>query len=453
MTHYFCDNDQKKLPEQFPTDLEKLAGKTLTDLKEECGNLLVCSGETEDKIENTPLFSISNFGSEKKLHTNNLMGFIGSSQGQMVITSRFCPQTGEAPAPERDFFLYYLLGKVLHFNWVAPYKFPVGETAWIQLLPLLFAHYLNRACAQGLYKQYISTEHNDPKLKGRVDVARHLKHNVPFQGKFCYTQREYSFDNPLTQLIRHTIEYIHTTSWGNVLLSNTPQTLQNVQTIMQATPSYAFSNRGEIIRENLRPIRTAYFSQYIPLQRLCLRILRGQSISYGQNDEKIYGILFDGAWLWETYLYLILGKMGFSHPDNKKKEGWRYLFKEGRHKRYADFYKGNDMILDAKYKHLEKKNEDGLREDLHQLITYMHIFPAPRGVLAYPIKEGTPVDAVDIGTVSGLGGEIALLHLIVPSVKEDYSSFITAMQQNEEKFKQAVNAFLDKKVGFNKIYC
>ena len=83
----------------------------------------------------------------------------------------------------------------------------------------------------------------------------------------------------------------------------------------------------------------------------------------------------------------------------------------------------------------------------------MHIFPAPRGVLAYPIKEGTPVDAVDIGTVSGLGGEIALLHLIVPSVKEDYSSFITAMQQNEEKFKQAVNAFLDKKVGFNKIYC
>ena len=36
------------------------------------------------------------------------------------------------------------------------------------------------------------------------------KKNIPFMGKIAYTTREHSYNNNLTQLVRHTIEYIKT---------------------------------------------------------------------------------------------------------------------------------------------------------------------------------------------------------------------------------------------------
>ena len=41
-----------------------------------------------------------------------------------------------------------------------------------------------------------------------IDVGNHLKKNLPFTGNIAYTTREFTYDNPMMQLIRHTIEYI-----------------------------------------------------------------------------------------------------------------------------------------------------------------------------------------------------------------------------------------------------
>ena len=42
----------------------------------------------------------------------------------------------------------------------------------------------------------------------------------------------------------------------------------------------------------------------------------------------MYGVLFDGAWLWEEYLDLTMHKVGFKHPKNKERQGPIHLFKE-----------------------------------------------------------------------------------------------------------------------------
>ena len=36
-------------------------------------------------------------------------------------------------------------------------------------------------------------------------IAQHIKMNTPFIGKIAYSQREFSFDNHLMQLVRHTM--------------------------------------------------------------------------------------------------------------------------------------------------------------------------------------------------------------------------------------------------------
>ncbi len=38
--------------------------------------------------------------------------------------------------------------------------------------------------------------------------------------------------------------------------------------------------------------------------------LRYEKLKYGSGAKQIYGILFDGAWLWEEYLTTILTKCG-----------------------------------------------------------------------------------------------------------------------------------------------
>ncbi len=38
--------------------------------------------------------------------------------------------------------------------------------------------------------------------------------------------------------------------------------------------------------------------------------LRYEKLKYGNDSKQIYGILFDGAWLWKEYLATILTKCG-----------------------------------------------------------------------------------------------------------------------------------------------
>ncbi|MEX1474644.1 guanosine 5'-monophosphate oxidoreductase, partial [Enterococcus sp. C84] len=79
---------------------------------------------------------------------------------------------------------------------------------YYDLLVFLFPYYLNEAMRKGIYKEYVKREYNNANIKGAVDVAKHIRSNVPFVGKVAYRTREFSYNNHLTQLIRHTIEKI-----------------------------------------------------------------------------------------------------------------------------------------------------------------------------------------------------------------------------------------------------
>ena len=76
------------------------------------------------------------------------------------------------------------------------------------LLLFLFPRYLKDALRKGLFKTYIRSQYNDNHVAGSMDIPRHISKNTPFVGNVAYSQREYSYDNALTELVRHTIEFI-----------------------------------------------------------------------------------------------------------------------------------------------------------------------------------------------------------------------------------------------------
>jgi len=336
----------------------------------------------KDDILSSKIFLLS----ENELKTGNIMGFIGLNNTDITISSRFIENEKE------DYFLYYMLQKVLSIN-VSSLKHSGGNDDIWELLIFLFPLYLNNALGQGLYKEYKYNEYNDANVRGIIDVKRHIQKNIPFTGKVAYSTREYSYNNPITQIIRHTIEFIKAHEWGGNILTGDTVTTMNVNKIILATSTYNRNSRQKTININRKkPVVHPYFTEYKTLQRLCLRILCNEKVAYNSENEKIHGILFDGAWLWEEYLNTILSKKSFIHPKNKTGEGKRFLFWDEdkmTNEIYPDFYKEPPypIIADAKYKHLDEKTDNS---DFYQMISYMHRFETKKGYLLFPYPGKYP---------------------------------------------------------------
>ena len=260
-------------------------------------------------------------------------------------------------------------------------------------------------------------------------------------GNIAYTTREFTYDNPLMQLIRHTIEYIKNQKGFGVLLDSNRE---NMTEITRVTSSYKLSDRAKIIRMNkIKPIRHAYFREYRKLQELCLMILNREKHGLGYQEQKIHGILFDVSWLWEEYIYTLLPK-GFVHPRNKDKTDGISVFSVGKRKVYPDFYhKELKIVLDAKYKKLEDTEKGINREDLFQLISYSYILKAEKAGLVFPSKDKV-VDN-EIGKLAGYGALLKKLSIQIPQNASSYNEFCEMMESSEAIFKRNI----DKEVGRN----
>lgn len=425
------DNSKAKFAQSQLEELRALAGVPIKNIQLDGNpNLLVfphCLSDCSDKIQDSPIFTIEG---EDTISAGNIMGFVGYKNTRLRISSRFAKG-------EQDFFLHYMLQCVFAIN-LFDLQYTSSKVDIFDFLVYLFPTYLKRAYRQGLYKEYQTHRYNDAHMRGRIDIAQHIRLNIPFTGNVAYQTREYAYNNDLTQLIRHTIEYIRQHPYAGGILQNDADTREAVKAIEQATPTYNRMERARIINRNLRPVNHPYYNEYRYLQQLCLQILRHEELKYGANDDEIYGILFDGAWLWEEYLNTILSPIGFAHPRNKESKGAIYLFDHPKSApRYPDFHK-DGYILDAKYKgYTDKRVSEVDRDDLHQLIAYMYIEQAKRGGLVYPcVSSGESVLCADL---RGYGGSISLYGMPIPQQEANWSDFRSAMSNGETKLKMLIN--------------
>ena len=165
----------------------------------------------------------------------------------------------------------------------------------------------------------------------------------------------------------------------------------------------------------------------------------------GMGFRQIFGILFDGAWLWEEYVGSLIGDI-FYHPMNKGGKGAQRLFGGNIGLIYPDFISRNidgRIIADAKYKPAANIGN----RDYLQVLAYMFRFDAKAGCYLYPDAEGiddsllwmnkgstyeanvTPRDDICI-TKHGLK---------IPIDAENYDGFVTRMKESENTFRQVFN--------------
>lgn len=406
-------------------NIKQFANKKIKYLKE--NNLFILSKNSfKDDIENSDIIELDEVNN--KIYSNNIMGFIGYNDTQIKITSRFTPNS------DKDYFLHYMLQKVFYsniFNW----EYTTERDYSFDFLIYMFTYFFQKAIRQGIFKSYQKREYNDANVRGVIDINRHIKNNIPFNGKIAYNTREYSYDNNITQLIRHTIEYINTKSKG--ILNINEDIKSGVFQIIEATKRYDKNKRQSIINKNLKKLNHPYFYEYEPLRKICIQILRHEELKYGREENKIYGILFDGAYLWEEYIYTILKDLDFLHPRNKEKtDGINLLNKKWTV--YPDFYNYNkQIVLDTKYKMLNKDNDKIDGSDKHQIISYVYTLGAKIGGFVYP-SENKEFSFDNIGILNREYNK-NILEDYSPSIFK-YAFLIPNKKSNEENFEN-INDF------------
>lgn len=424
------NNDKQTFRRKDVTALFPIADKTIAYLCRENENLLIFPFSIEtssDKIGEASVMSILNTADPDtvRISTSNVMGFIGVGDLQVKIKSRF-------DVGRDDYLLHYMLQKVFSFN-LFDLSHNNEQEDVFDFIMFMFPYFLRSALRQGVYREYQNYKYNDSNLKGTIDVGRHIARNVPFVGNIAYSTREYSHDNNMTELIRHTIEFMKTKKYGKSVLNIDRETIENVKTIIEHTPLYNKSERSGIISKNLRMKIHPYYTEYRPLQTLCLQILRMEEVKYGENDEEICGILFDGAWLWEEYVNTILCELGFTHPQNKLGKGRIYIFGDHSGASYPDFY--NDvMVLDAKYKRLggyEKVAQVG-NADIYQVVTYMTTLHVDKGGFIAPLE--TPQLNVPTSPLKDKLATLSIFGIEISKTASSYAEFCDQMQEKENTF-------------------
>ena len=430
--------DRKDVAELFP-----IADKTISELCKDNENLLIfphCIEQSDDRIDSSTILSLRNTDDPDtiRINTGNVMGFIGVGNLKLKIQSRFDEGCN-------DYLLHYMLQKVLSFN-LFDLNHNNDQEDVFDLMMFMFPYFLKNALRLGLYREYKTYKHNDSNLRGTINLSRHIKQNVPFVGNISYSTREYSHDNDMTQLIRHTIEFMMTKRYGNAILNIDRETINNVKEILEHTTSYNKGERSNIISKNLRFKSHPYYTEYKPLQILCLQILRMEEVKYGEREDEICGILFDGAWLWEEYVNTILVNRGFVHPQNKLGKGGIYLFEDidskgKKHKsgiRYPDFYKEDDFVLDAKYKRLgsyDNVSKVG-RDDIHQLIAYMGNLNASRGGFISPLESKQ--QEIPTSHLKNSASTISIFGIEICKTASSYAEFCEKMAEKEQDFVESL---------------
>lgn len=421
-----------------------LANRPLSSLNEEFKDgLMVYPHSFNESVSlsgEEHLFDCYVAGERAHLTTYNLAGFLGLKDSELTIRSRFEPEGKEGT----EFFLHYLLLRTGEMQLLSLLAGTLKERVF-DYLCLLFPSFLKRALAQGMFRAYCREEHNDSRLTGPVDIARNLRENLPFKGTMTYTSRMLRYDNDLTELIRHTVEYLNTSLMGRRVLNVSSEYRNSVQALVAATPGYRHGQRQEIIKRNLRPINHPYYTAYAPLQKLCLALLRHEKLAYASSKTKAQGLLFDVAFLWEEYLNTLLRPQGFTHPRNLEGSGALYLARRmlptgnyAAFRRFPDFYhEGNSLVIDAKY----KIAPDHIL-DVNQMVTYLYRLKTRYGLLVYPSQGGVTQTDAQRYALLGLGEEkhsaLFLYPFSVPQYAPDFETFAQGMQRSEARFEDFV---------------
>ena len=279
------------------------------------------------------------------------------------------------------------------------------EFSWDYLLLLIFLRQLHDAMKKGMFRQYREYEYNNSNVRGRIDVARHIRENLMLSnGKIAYTTREYTVDNIVNILILKAYDCLDK-KYHSVLreLTARDETVKKgIQLLRTEIESWKDISNQQVLKATGKKIVQSVYRNYEPLRRTAIAILRRLGINNFVNGaQSTSGLLINMPGLWEQFLYKEVFSKLTGETGNYEQKSYPIL--GGARELKPDFLlEKQRIVFDAKYKkHWGEAVYSGgtwkdAREDVFQIITYMHVFDCAYGGAIFPIEEMAGLNLTEV---------------------------------------------------------
>lgn len=254
----------------------------------------------------------------------------------------------------------------------------------LNLLEVYFEYFLREVeqlIHKGLVKKYRKETGNVKALKGKLDFAGNIRHNLVHKERFYTTHQVYDTNHRLHQVLALALEIVDVFSRGTRLNDKCKR-------VKLAFPEVDLIRANAALLESIKLDRkTAPYERAFDLAKL---IILNYSPDINQGKNKMIALLFDMNQLWEEYVLTMLKKAcagtDLLVTGQESKKFW------GSYKTIRPdivLKKGDETyIIDTKWK--RPTNNQPSVEDLRQMYAYARFWDTEKVMLLYP---GDPVDS------------------------------------------------------------
>ena len=374
---------------------------TLDAFKKNTNNILHLDNK---KDEDELVFSINNINNENSVKVGNYIGKFNWSDGtrngiDINIKSRFS-----------DIFLTRMLNFAndVFLDDVSLFKAQENKTKDIDyskfIIYYMFIQKLDKAFLLGLPKSYVSVNHHEMKVKGKIDINRLIKYDIPFKGKVSSTSREQKDVQEIIDVLYKAISIIDKESKKNNGIST--KNISNIKTHLKQHKSNSYVSNETISKAiKSKALQNPIFSPYKKVLEYAKLIINANNLEEKKDANKeTFGFLVNVAELFEIYLVKLLQLRMPEWEVKHDRENELTVYDKQFYSRhmYPDIVMKKDnkiMLFDAKYKKMKFRGKDKHgagdldRNDFFQINTYMTYYDKQQGLeviaggLLYPIEK------------------------------------------------------------------
>jgi len=268
----------------------------------------------------------------------------------------------------------------------------------------MFIQKLEKAFLLGLPKSYISVNHHEMKVKGKIDINTFIKYDIPFKGKISSTSREQKEIQEIIDVLYKAISIIDKQVKESNVIST--KNIAHIKTHLKQHKSNRYVSNETISKAiKSKALKNPIFSPYKEVLKYAKLIINANNLEEKKDaDKETFGFLVNVAELFEIYFVKLLQHRMPDWEVTHDRENKLFVYENQFYSRhmYPDIVMKKDnkvMVFDAKYKKMEFKSGigDGKigdldRSDFFQINTYMTYYEKKRyeviaGGLLYPIEK------------------------------------------------------------------
>ena len=260
----------------------------------------------------------------------------------------------------------------------------------LELMIRLFCVELWSAVRRGIVRRYEPHEENLVVLRGRLNVAQQIRHNLARPDRLHCKFDEFCDDNELNRVLKCALRVV-------LGVARTPSTARSVSELLFCFQDVTDVDPGSLRWERASLDRTS--ERYRPLLKLARLFIEGSSPDLISGAGDGFAVLFDMNELFEEYVgrqaRRAFGPKGFAVSLQGPK---RHLAKatSGSHafELRPDVVvcagEAPRFVLDTKWKRLRDDAKHGAvsSADMYQMYAYSHRYQVEEVVLLYPHHSG-----------------------------------------------------------------